>query len=146
MDPSLLAQNPDELFDLVSADGEPLGRSKTRAAVHRDGDWHRAMHLWIYGRRETGPFLLFQRRCRFKDTAPGRLDPTVAGHYKAGETLRETLREVEEEIGIEADPAATRYVGVRVRSSESEPGVIDRELQEVFLWERAASLEHYAPN
>jgi isopentenyldiphosphate isomerase len=146
MDPARLAQDPDELFDVVSADGLPLGRAKPRAAIHRDGDWHRAIHVWVYGQRESGPFLLFQRRGRHKDTAAGRLDPTVGGHFGAGETRDEVWREVEEEIGVQAEPAAMRFAGVRVRSSEAEPGIIDRELQEVWLWRRDDPLDAYAPN
>ncbi len=143
---SLLAQNPDELFDLVSAGGEPLGRVKSRAAVHRDGDWHRAVHVWVYGIGEDGPFLLFQRRGRFKDTAPGKLDPTVGGHYGRGETLVDVMREVQEEIGVEACREEMRFAGVRVRSYEREADTIDRELQEVYLWRRDEPLDSYLPS
>ena len=104
MSDPLAAQDPGELFDVVTADGQPTGRVKTRAEVHRDGDWHRAVHVWVTGIDEHGPFLLFQRRSLLKDTQPGKLDATVGGHYRAGETLAETLREVEEEIGIAPVP------------------------------------------
>ena len=43
------AQDPNELFDVVHADGSPTGRSKPRWQVHRDGDWHRSIHVWICG-------------------------------------------------------------------------------------------------
>lgn len=144
--PSLRAQNPDELFDVVDADGNPTGQIKRRAEIHRDGDWHRALHVWIYGRRDGEPFLLFQRRGRFKDTAPGRLDPTVGGHYGAGETIGDVWREVEEEIGVRAVAAEMRFAGVRVRSSERETGIIDREIQDVYLWRRDDPLDGYRPN
>src|SRR5215211_8527831 len=95
-----LAQDPTERFDVVNADGTPTGRTKARRDVHRDGDWHRAVHVWIAGiGRDGEPFLLFQRRGPEKDTWPNRLDETVGGHYRAGEQLRDSLREVEEEIG-----------------------------------------------
>src|SRR5687767_2706683 len=95
------AQDPRELFDVVTADGRPTGRTKARAEVHRDGDWHRSLHVWVAGIGEDGePFLTFQRRGFGKDTWPGLLDATVGGHYRAGEGLTEALREVEEEIGL----------------------------------------------
>ncbi|MGI8964105.1 MAG: NUDIX domain-containing protein, partial [Thermomicrobiales bacterium] len=60
------AQDPEELFDVVNADGSPAGIVKRRADVHRDGDWHRAIHIWVYGANDRGPFLLMNRRGRLK--------------------------------------------------------------------------------
>lgn len=146
MTDSNLFQDPEELFDLVRVDGTPLGRTKARAAVHRDGDWHRALHVWIYGERDTGPFMIFQQRGLSKDTNSGALDATVGGHYGAGESLEEVMREVQEEIGVSADLKAMRYVGVRVCASEKKDGPIDRELQDIYLWRRDEPLADYIPN
>jgi isopentenyldiphosphate isomerase len=143
---SHLAQDPDEPFDVVNADGKPLGYAKARADIHRDGDWHRAVHIWIYGIRNGGRFLLFQRRGKHKDTWPGRLDATVGGHFRAGETLSDTLREVDEEIGIPAEANKLHFAGVRVCSSEKEKGIVDRELQEVYLWRDDRPLTDFTPN
>ena len=90
----------DEHFDLYDACGTPLGVSKARGEVHRDGDWHRSMHLWLWGVEADEPFILFQRRSMTKDTWPGALDVAVGGHFRSGETLEETLREAEEELGL----------------------------------------------
>jgi isopentenyldiphosphate isomerase len=141
------AQDPNELFDVVRADGTPVGITKRRADVHRDGDWHRALHVWVTGFGDDGaPFLLFQRRSPLKDTWPGRLDATVGGHYRAGETLAETLRETEEEIGVTADPSRLRPLGVRVCANEAEPGIVDHELQDVFLLRDDRPLTAYRPH
>lgn len=141
------AQDPAELFDVVLVDGAPTGRTKPRAEVHRAGDWHRAVHVWVVGHDEQGePFLMFQRRSLAKDTFPGCLDATVGGHYRAGEGLAQALREVEEEIGITPDPATLRPLGVRICVSELEPGILDRELQDVFLLEDDRPLTAYRPH
>jgi isopentenyldiphosphate isomerase len=141
------AQDPNELFDVVTADGEPTGRIKRRADVHRDGDWHRAIHIWVYGENDEGPFVLLQRRGHRKDTQPGMLDPTVSGHLGAGEQVEDAYREVEEEIGIAADPARFHHIGTRLRAAEgTTPGIIDRELQEVFLYRDDRPLAGYRPN
>lgn len=141
------AQDPAELFDLVAADGTPLGRTKPRAAVHRDGDWHRSVHVWVAGVAEDGAlFLLFQRRGMGKDTWPGRLDATVGGHYRAGEEITQALREVEEEIGVAAGLADLVRLGTRVSVHEEETGVRDRELQDVFLHRDDRPLAAYRPD
>jgi isopentenyldiphosphate isomerase len=138
-----VAQDPAERFDVVRADGAPTGRTKARAAVHRDGDWHRSLHVWVTGDGDGGPFLLFQQRSARKDTWPNRLDATVGGHFRAGETLTDALREVEEEIGVAAPLPALRSLGVRVCANEAEAGVVDRELQDVFLLRDDRSLVAY---
>jgi isopentenyldiphosphate isomerase len=141
------AQDPSELFDVVLADGSPTGRTKARAAVHRDGDWHRSLHVWVAGRGKDGvPFLVFQRRSPAKDTWPGRLDATVGGHFRHGETLVETLRETDEEIGLAVSLAELRHLGTHVCANEAGSGILDRELQDVFLLLSDRSLTAYRPN
>lgn len=140
------AQDPNELFDVVTASGEPTGVSKARAAVHREGDWHRAVHVWVTGVDEAGSFLTFQRRSLAKDTWPGRLDATVGGHVRAGEGIAETLREIDEEIGIAVDPAVLRPVGTRLCVHDSEAGVRDHELQTVFMLRDDRPLTAFRPN
>ena len=141
-----LAQDPRELFDVVRADGTPLGFSKARAAVHRDGDWHRSVHVWVAGRDPGGRFLLAQRRSLEKDTWPGKLDATVGGHVRAGEGLAQALRETEEEIGVAVTGEELRPIGVRLGVSEEEPGILDRELQAVFLLRDDRPLAAYRPH
>ena len=142
-----MAQDPDEPFDVVTAAGRPTGEIKPRAAVHRDGDWHRAIHVWIAGRDDDGePFLIFQRRGSQKDTWPDRFDATVGGHVRAGESLAETLREVDEEIGVAVQGLTLLPLGRRVCANEALEGIIDREIQDVFLLVDERSLTDYRPN
>jgi isopentenyldiphosphate isomerase len=141
------AQDPSEPFDIITANGKPTGRVKSRAEVHRDGDWHRAIHVWVAGVDDHGaPFLTLQRRSPDKDTWPGRFDATVGGHYRAGESLAEALREVEEEIGIIPNLNDLRPLGVRVCANEAQPGIVDREIQDVFLLRDDRPLENFRPN
>ena len=141
------AQDPQELFDVVTEDGESTGITKERARVHQDGDWHRAVHVWFYGIDADGPFLLMNQRGKFKDTWPLALDATVGGHLGAGETVEDAFREVHEEIGVHIDPARFEFLFRRKRSSEGlTPGIIDRELQDIYLVRDDRPLAAYAPN
>ena len=145
-DPSLAAQDPAELFDVLCADGTPTGEVKRRDAVHRDGDWHRSIHVWIIGLDPVGrEFVTFQRRGRHKDTHPLRLDATVGGHYRAGERLAETLRETVEEIGRIVGEGELVSAGARYGVSEVDP-IRDREIQDVFLVRDDRPLTALRPN
>jgi isopentenyldiphosphate isomerase len=140
------AQDPEELFDVLTADGNSIGYAKKRSDVHRDGDWHGSIHVWVYGVDREGPYLAFQRRGKFKDTLPLKLDATVGGHLRSGETIEETLREVQEEIGWPVALSELLPAGVRVAVSEDTPGVLDREIQYVYLWRVDEPLSRFAPN
>ena len=70
-----------EYFDLLSPTGEPLGITKERNAVHRDGDWHPSVHIFVV----RGDRVLLQRRKWDKESFPGKLDLACTGHVDAGE-------------------------------------------------------------
>lgn len=126
-------QRADEPFDVLTADGERTGLVKPRAAVHRDGDWHRAFHCWVGWRdRQQGVSrILVQRRSAGKDTVPNLLDVAVGGHYRSGESLAQVFREIEEELGISVSLDELIPLGRR-RSVGRGEGIIDREIQDVF--------------
>lgn len=108
----------EELIDVLTPDGLPTGVVKPKSEVHRDGDWHRATHLWIF---TPGRLALLQRRAHSKDNWPDWWDVSVAGHISAGEdSARAAVREAAEEIGIELQ------VGDLVPAGSSpEPCVLD---------------------
>ena len=54
--------------------------------------------------RPRGSYLLLQRRAATKDTWPGYLDVTAAGHLASGEETVDGLQEVEEELGLWIEP------------------------------------------
>lgn len=132
----------DELFALLDADGEPTGAVKPRGQVHRDGDWHGALHIWVGGVGADGaPFVLFQRRSATKDTFANALDVAVGGHLRAGESVEASLREAEEELGLQVTPADAVRLGRRFVSVQlPPPEVPEQELQEVFAIRSDADL------
>ncbi|HXT35709.1 MAG TPA: NUDIX domain-containing protein [Chloroflexota bacterium] len=132
-----------EYFDLYSAAGVPLGIRKERTEVHRAGDWHRSIALWIV--RSSGAIVL-QRRSAAKDTWPGKLTASVSGHYAAGETLTDVLREAWEELGMPVTEAELIPLGTWVCEARPEPAVIDRELVDVFLWPTDRALTAFQPD
>lgn len=122
----------DELLDILDESGLPTGEVVPKGEAHRLGLWHRCFHCWICGSDPGGFYLLLQRRAATKDTWPGYLDVTAAGHLASGEETIDGLREVEEELGLRIE--SQRLVPLGTRRVEQEiPDGCDRELHEVFL-------------
>lgn len=124
----------DELFDIYDEQLRPLGTA-TRAETHARGYWHRTFHCWLTRREGDRRFVRFQLRQDSKDTNPGCYDITAAGHLAAGETIREAMRELEEELGVTASFEQLIPLGqIREDASGEVNGMpfIDREVSDVF--------------
>ena len=121
------------MLDVLDELGRPTGEVAWKSEAHRRGLWHRCCHCWVYGADGGEPYLLVQRRDATKDTWPGCLDVTAAGHLQSGEEpLDGGLRELEEELGLKVDPTRLLPLGTR-RVEQGIPGGCDREFHEVFL-------------
>jgi isopentenyldiphosphate isomerase len=131
--------DPDELFDVLDEFGLPTGETKARALVHKDGDWHRSFHLWII---KDGNHVLLQRRSHKKDLEPNKLDVTVGGHFGAGETLLEVVREVEEEIGLKVQLKDLEFIETRQGVRHYEYAT-DREFIDVYALRCDQNLDQY---
>jgi isopentenyldiphosphate isomerase len=123
----------DELLDVLDERGRPTGGVAWKSEAHRRGLWHRCFHCWIAGEDAGDSYLLVQRRDATKDTWPGCLDVTAAGHLQSGEEpLRGGLREIEEELGLKVEPERLIPLGTR-RIEQKLPDGCDREFHEVFF-------------
>jgi hypothetical protein len=74
---------------------EPTGRIKPVQRAIEDGDWLGVMNLWLV---RPGHALVYQERPE-NGWAPGKLDGSVGGYYRAGERGLDGLREAQEELG-----------------------------------------------
>ena len=102
----------EEIFDIIDTQGNPTGETVTREKAHAEGIPHRTAHIWIirekYGRREV---LLLKRSMNI-DSFAGKFDTSSAGHIQAGdEPLESALRELGEELGIQATPEQLVFAG-----------------------------------
>ena len=87
-----------EILDLYNEQNNPLGITKPRADVHRDGDWHRTVHIYVLNYH--GQFLA--HLCSpFKDAKPNCWDTRFGSHVTEGMDYEQTAtQELEQEIGI----------------------------------------------
>ncbi|REK74400.1 NUDIX hydrolase [Paenibacillus paeoniae] len=124
----------EERFDIYDEAMNPIGTA-TRSDTHKHGYWHRSFHCWLTRRIEGHPYVVFQQRQLSKDTNPGSFDTTAAGHLTAGETIRDAVRELEEELGIQAEFDELVPLGqIREEAEGIVRGmtIIDREVSDVF--------------
>ena len=122
-----------EMLEVVTHDGSPTGRLRTRAQIHRNGEWHCTRTVWVVLMRETGgPALVLQQRGLSKETWAGLLDASSAGHLVSGDTY--PWRELEEEIGLGAPSGPLLELGTRRTTVFHPDGLIDREHQNLWLW------------
>ena len=88
-----------EYFDIVDSQGRPTGEKKLRADVHRDGDWHRAVDMWLINKKDE---ILIQKRTPTKESYPNLWEVSSSGHISSGETtISAAVREFTEELGLE---------------------------------------------
>ena len=128
-----------ELLDIVDENGMPTGAMVSREKAHAQGIRHRTSHVWLARKREGRLEILLQKRCETKDSWPGCYDISSAGHIPAGaDFIPSALRELGEELGVEAAPEELIFCGNR---NIHEDGVFhgqpfhDRQYSRVFaLW------------
>ena len=147
-----MSDNMQELFPIVDAEGQVLGKI-TRGEAHSGSRiLHPVVHLHLFN---SNGELYLQRRPQWKDIQPGRWDTACGGHMAYGETPEEALRrEVSEELGISGfiptplghyvfDSKRERelvYVNKAVYDGEVYPS--QEELDGGKFWSRAELLEN----
>ena len=112
-----------EYLDIRTENGELTGEIKERTQVHTDGDIHGTSHVWLvrYTDKNKKKFdILLQKRAATKDAYAGCYDISSAGHIPAGQDyLESAVRELEEELGIKADPGKLKFIGMHDGTMEA---------------------------
>lgn len=120
-----------EFFDLLNENGEKIGKTKLRTEVHRDGDWHKAVHIWIIN--NNGDILL-QRRCATKDSYPNMLDISSAGHLSAGDdSISGAVRELKEELNLDINKEDLKLIKTLKKSSRVTETFINNEFVDLYI-------------
>ena len=114
----------------------PMVEVQERDTVHRLGLLHATSHIWVVRKAGKAPAfgaaslensgeevaasweVLLQKRSSTKDSNPGCWDLSSAGHIDAGgEKLESAIRELREELGIQASPEEMIYLGYSRRKA-----------------------------
>jgi len=90
-------QGAGEMLSVVNDQDEVIGEER-RDVIHRDGLWHRAVHILALNKKGD---VFLQKRSALKDVCPGLWDSSAAGHVDAGESYEDcAVRELGEELGL----------------------------------------------
>lgn len=90
--------DPTEVFDLIDARDQVIGRVLRGEAHRNPALWHRSVQVLIFA---SDGRLLLQQRSGTKDLFPGYFCASASGHVAAGESYDVTAeREVREELGV----------------------------------------------
>ncbi|WP_310793579.1 NUDIX hydrolase [Salipaludibacillus neizhouensis] len=84
----------------------------SRSDVHRVGYWHEVFHCWFVCNIQGTDYIYLQLRSNKKKDYPNLLDITAAGHLLADETVKDGVREIKEEIGIDVAFEELKQLGV----------------------------------
>jgi len=118
-----------EILETFDASGRPQGL-ESRARVHREGLWHRAVNVFLF---RTNGRLLIQLRHGEKDVWPSAWDLSVAEHLKPGESFQQAAeRGLAEELGIGGVPLSAMGAVTTSCLDEAEHGIRDWEFQMSF--------------
>lgn len=131
----------DEFLNLIDDRARITADSKPRTLVHRDGELHPTVHIWMIKRRDMGVFVLLQKRAHEKDINPDCYDVSAAGHVSQGEEFRHTaLKEVHEELGLDINRSQLEFIGLK-KSEYSNGDIHDNELVAVYICRENINIE-----
>jgi len=132
-----------EMIDVYDADFNLLGKEE-RNEVHRKGLWHQSFLCWIV---RPGGGLIVQLRGRNKSTNPGKFDVSCAGHILSGESVKDGIRELKEELGLDVDFNDLSYLGYFKWATDKGSKVIipynNREFCHTFFYKLDKPLNEY---
>lgn len=108
------------------------GVIKPRDQAIADGDWIGTFNLWVI-QSEPEPSIIYQQRSPNSTWAPDKLDVTAGGHYQAGETIFDGLREVKEELNRTYKKDQLTYFGRKLHVSPDIHGFTRHNVVDIFF-------------
>ncbi len=95
----------DEYFDIVDENNKATGEKRRRTEAHREGLWHRTVHIYLFREAGGSVEVLVHLRSKDKDQHPNEWDTRFGGHVKAGATPEQTVNEeLHDEVGLTIEP------------------------------------------
>jgi 8-oxo-dGTP pyrophosphatase MutT (NUDIX family) len=121
-----------QLIDIFNDRYEHVGTEDKKTA-HAKGLWHRTFSALAVN--PTTQRVILQKKApgRYSFDRPDYADITVGGHYHAGETIPDGVREVHEELGLPVAYTDLHPIGLRQTAVTLAPDYLEREFQHWHL-------------
>lgn len=116
------------LIDIYNDRNEPIGTEDKKVA-HETGLWHRTFSCLALNPEARTVLLQKKAPGRYVFDRPDHADFTVGGHYEAGETIPQGIRELREELGLDIPYTDLQPLGIRQTAVTLAPGWIEHEFQ-----------------
>ncbi len=133
-----------EKVDIFNDRYELVGTADKKEAHRHSGQWHRSFICLLVNPEKKTVLLQSKVKNLYDFDRPDYVDFTVGGHYQAGESIEDGLRELKEEIGINADFNDLVQLGVRQTAHTITDSFIEYEFQHLFLYPTTRKLDDFA--
>lgn len=119
-----------EYIDVLDENGNKTGETKSREEVHKQGLWHRTVHIWVVNSNKE---ILMQLRSPEKKSNPNKWTTSASGHLSAGdESVDGAVRELGEEIGLRVKPVELEYL-FTIHEHFTNDNMINNEIVDVYI-------------
>lgn len=132
------------LIDIFNDKYEHIGVEDKKIA-HEKGLWHRVFTCVILNSQKSTVYLQRKKNNRYSFKRPDYLDISVGGHYKAGETIEDGIRELFEETGLNKNDVNYNQlisIGIRQTAATVSPNYIANEFQHIYLFDYQGNPEN----
>ena len=124
-----------EYLDVLDEFGNKTGVKKLREEIHKDGDWHACVHVWLIN--SSGQILL-QKRSSNTRTYPGLWAYSAGGHILAGENPEDAVvRETFEEMGLTVTKDEIKFIFI----NKNQDILNNNQLDHVFIIKKDINIQ-----
>jgi len=93
---------PNEIWDVLDANGNKTGRLHERGRPMASDDYHLVVHVWKHNGK--GEWLIDRRALNRGTSIDGKWETTGGAALAGDDSLTAALREAKEELGLDLDP------------------------------------------
>ncbi|ENU09788.1 NUDIX hydrolase [Acinetobacter calcoaceticus] len=119
-------------IDIFNDNYEYMGVIDKKLA-HQLGLWHRVFTCLVYNPSTQYVYFQLKNSDNYIFDRKSFLDISVGGHYEAGETIEDGIRECQEELGIDVRFNQLISIGIRQTACHIAENYIANEFQHIFL-------------